>query len=57
MVVNSSAKTHDCPPTLTDRQVLDFCKNGYLMLEAVVPARASIEISGTGKSSSPGATS
>ena len=27
---------YDCPPTLTDRQVLDFCRNGYLMLEGVV---------------------
>jgi hypothetical protein len=29
--------THDCPPTLNDRQVLEFCKNGFLMLETVVP--------------------
>jgi len=29
-------KTHNCPPTLTDRQVLEFCKNGFLMLEGVV---------------------
>jgi len=28
---------YDCEPTLTDRQVMDFCKNGYLMLSAVVP--------------------
>ena len=30
-------RTHDCAPTLNDRQVLEFCKNGFLMLEAVVP--------------------
>lgn len=29
--------THDCPPTLTDQQVLDFCRDGYLMLAGVVP--------------------
>jgi hypothetical protein len=30
-------RTYDCKPTLNDRQVLDFCKNGFLMLEGVVP--------------------
>lgn len=30
-------KTHDCAPTLTDTQVLDFCRNGVLMLDGVVP--------------------
>jgi hypothetical protein len=30
-------RTHDCPPTLTDTQVLEFCKQGYLMLEGIVP--------------------
>ena len=30
-------KTYDCEPTLTDTQVLEFCKNGFLMLEGVVP--------------------
>ena len=30
-------KTYDCPPTLTDSQVLDVCKQGYLVLEGVVP--------------------
>ena len=29
-------KTYDCEPTLTDSQVLEFCKNGYLLLEGVV---------------------
>ncbi len=28
---------YDCEPTLTDQQVIDFCKNGILMLEAAVP--------------------
>ncbi len=31
------SKTFDCPPTLTDTQVLEFCKNGFLMLEGIVP--------------------
>ena len=26
----------DCEPTLTDTQVLEFCKNGFLILEGVV---------------------
>lgn len=30
-------QTHDCEPTLTDTQVLEFCKNGYHMIEAAVP--------------------
>lgn len=30
--------TADCPPTLNDSQVLDFCKNGFLMLDGIVPA-------------------
>jgi hypothetical protein len=29
--------TYDCEPTLTDTQVLEFCKQGFLMLEGVVP--------------------
>ena len=29
--------TNDCEPTLTDTQVLEFCKNGFVMLEGVVP--------------------
>jgi hypothetical protein len=29
--------THDCEPTLTDRQVLEFCQKGFLVLEGVVP--------------------
>ena len=30
-------RTFDCEPTLTDTQVLDFCRLGYLILEGVVP--------------------
>lgn len=30
-------RTHTCQPTLTDTQVLEFCKQGYLLLEGVVP--------------------
>ncbi len=30
-------RTYDCAPTLTDSQVLDFCRTGFLMLEGVVP--------------------
>ena len=30
-------KLVDCPPTLTDQNVIDFCRNGYLMLPGVVP--------------------
>lgn len=33
---NSIDKTIDCAPTLNDTQVLEFCKNGYLILENVV---------------------
>ena len=33
----SERKTYDCEPTMIDTQVLEFCKNGYLMLEGVVP--------------------
>jgi len=28
--------SYDCQPTLTDRQVLEFCKQGFLVLEGVV---------------------
>ena len=30
-------KTYNCEPTLTDSQVLEFCKTGYAMFEGVVP--------------------
>ena len=29
--------SYNCAPTLDDGQVVDFCRNGYLMLPAVVP--------------------
>ena len=29
-------RMYDCEPTLNDRQVMDFCRNGYLVLPAVV---------------------
>ena len=32
----NTMQTHDCPATLTDRQVAEFCKNGYLILSGVV---------------------
>ena len=30
-------RTFDCEPTLTDTQVLKFCREGFLMLEGIVP--------------------
>ena len=30
-------RPYDCPPTLTDLGVLDFCKKGFLLLDGVVP--------------------
>ena len=33
----AAGKTFDCTATLTDSQVLEFCKTGYLLLESVVP--------------------
>jgi hypothetical protein len=32
----SEIETFDCVPTLSDLEVLDFCKNGYLLLDGVV---------------------
>jgi len=29
-------RTFDCDPTLTDTQVRDFCRRGYLLLQGVV---------------------
>ena len=29
--------TYDCEPTLDDRQVVEFCRTGHLMLEGIVP--------------------
>ena len=28
---------YDCEPTLSDEQVVDFCRQGMLVLERVVP--------------------
>ena len=30
-------RTFDCEPTLTDSQVVEFCREGYLLLRGVVP--------------------
>ena len=30
-------KTYECKPTLNDSQVLEFCKDGFMLLEGVVP--------------------
>ena len=37
MNYDATNRTFDCEPTLTDFEVLDFCINGYIMLEGVVP--------------------
>ena len=29
-------QTYDCAPFMTDEQVWDFCRRGYLLLEAAV---------------------
>ena len=31
-----TGKNYDCEATLSDGQVMDFCRNGYLVLEGVV---------------------
>ena len=31
-------QTYDCEPTLNDSEVLEFCKNGYMLLDRVVPS-------------------
>ena len=36
-------RTHNCDPTMTDSQVLEFCKNGFLMFKGVVPAEINRE--------------
>ena len=33
---NEVDRSFDCEPTLTDSQVLEFCHNGFLVLEGVV---------------------
>ena len=37
MNYNQSTRTFTCDPTLTDTQVLEYCRNGYLLLNGVVP--------------------
>ena len=34
---NEVNRTFDCEPTLTDTQVLQYCRDGYLQLQGVVP--------------------
>ena len=29
--------TYDCDPILTDSEVLDFCKKGFIVLDGVMP--------------------
>ena len=36
MSYDRNTRTFDCDPTLTDSQVLEFCRTGYLILEGVV---------------------
>ena len=31
------SETYDCQSALTDEQVVEFCRNGFLILEGVVP--------------------
>ena len=37
MKLDRENRTFDCDPTLTDTQVLEFCKQGTIVLEGVVP--------------------
>lgn len=37
MKLNKENRTFDCEPTLTDSQVLAYCRDGYILLEDVVP--------------------
>ena len=37
MNYDKNKRTFDCDPTLTDSQVLQFCRDGYLLLDGVVP--------------------
>ena len=34
---DSNERTFDCDPTLNDSQVLEFCRDGFLLLKGVVP--------------------
>ena len=37
MMYNPTERTFDCAPTLTDREVLAFCRDGHLLLPGIVP--------------------
>lgn len=37
MKYDAAQRTFDCEPSLTDTQVLEFCRQGYLILPGVVP--------------------
>ena len=37
MHYDTCQRTFDCEPTLTDSQVLEFCREGHLLLKGVVP--------------------
>jgi hypothetical protein len=37
MSFDTASRTFECDPTLTDSQVLQFCREGYIMLKGVVP--------------------
>ena len=37
MEYDHNRRTFDCEPILTDSQVLEFCREGYLLLKGVVP--------------------
>ena len=37
MQYDAEQRRFDCAPTLTDSEILLFCRNGYLMLEGIVP--------------------
>jgi hypothetical protein len=37
MNFDAKGRTFDCTPTLTDSQVVDFCREGHLLLPGVVP--------------------
>ena len=45
MQYNSQDRTFDTKPTLTDTQVLEFCKQGYIILDGVVPKEINEKVS------------
>ena len=34
--------TYDCDPILTDSEVLDFCKKGFIVLDGVMPKEIAV---------------